>query len=87
MVTMSSRSAMESVNIAAIKNTANSEISKLQKRKQALLDQISRFSRSFSTKNKPSAAQLSELGSQNSIIATLNAEIESINKTIKKYNL
>ena len=31
MVTMDSRSAMESVNIAAIKNSANTDISKLQK--------------------------------------------------------
>lgn len=83
MVTMSSRSAMESVNIAAIKKTANTEIGRLQKRKQALLNQISSFKTVFSKTNPPTGFQLSQLGTENAIIATLNAEIDGINKTIQ----
>jgi hypothetical protein len=77
MVTMSSRSAMESVNVAAIKNTVNSEITKLQKRRQTLLNQISSFARNFPRD------QVVDMANQNVIVATLNLEIENIDKTIK----
>ena len=80
MITMNSRSAAESINIAEVRKLANSEVAKLQKRKEKLLNQIKSISDNFA-EGQDRVVQ-AELARNNVVIATLTAEIDSINATI-----
>jgi hypothetical protein len=80
MVTMNSRSAAESINVAQVRKAANTEVSNLQKRKEKILKQISNFNKNFDKNKDP--VQVAANARDNAVIATLLAEVDSINLTI-----